>query len=191
MPSISKIPKSINEYAIKEAYKLRNSKIMQAKGLAISSDKIVMESPLIKGDENSILIDYTSVPRDILICNNLGKMDNSLSLNSIRLALSDFIPDKYKVDEVTIPIAKKLIMSNPEGFHAIDFTTVKKGVNSESMLDKLKGLILDLSLGNMRIGAKDLSQKEFNKLEKNMVDSFIKETGATHSEVKWSDYEKV
>lgn len=192
MSSISKIAKNVNQYAIKETYKLRNYSEACVKGIRIHDNKI-METNIIQGEHSPLTIDYRNIPRDILIYNNPNQANKTkfgnVSLNFIYSSLVESLnpllsPTLQKHDFKLLP-TQKFIISNPEGFDAIDFTTAKKGVTKDAMLEFLSDATEDLLIKTHK---KSMAPKELMKLEEQKIKKFLNDTGATYSKVKWSDY---
>lgn len=181
MPSVSKIPQNINKYAIKCAKKICNEKLEIAKGIDINFDKTIRsESDYISGrvDGNDYEIRFN--PKDVFVHNHPGGTE--LSYDDISTAIKNDV--------------KKIFASTGQGYTSIDFTTVKKSVSKNDMYTWLfyaqsaaKKFIDELAPkpndDMMTMFKKCLQRNEYfnNKLKE-----FAKLTGATFSDVKWSDY---
>jgi len=175
LPSLSKIPQDINKYAIKCARKICNEKIEFAKGIDFKLDKITNQTDFRMGAEKEIPKEVYNLeldPKDVFIHNHppVPNSCRELSLQDVTLTVYRDI--------------KKIFASTPEGYTSIDMTTVKKSLSKQEMLNWI------------------FAQAEVLTIEKHIGENYILEhyktirafakfTGATFSEVKWNDYDKV
>lgn len=175
MPSVSKIPQNINKYAIKCAYAIRNKKVEFAKGIDFKLDKITHQTDFRMGEAQEIpkeVYDLELDPKDIFIHNHpqIPNTCRELSLQDIALTVHRDV--------------KKILASTSEGYTSMDMTTVKKSLSKQEMLNWI------LARAEVLTIAKHMGNNYIPKHYKT-IRAFAKFTGATFSEVKWSDYDKV
>jgi len=174
MPSVSKIHRDIHKYATKCAYEIRNREVEFAKGLRLNSnlDKILAESALVKGTKYEVDYNVIDSPKDILTHNHpdIPNTCTELSLQDITLA--------------TYRDIKKIYAATKDGYTSMDMTTVKKSLSKDKMLEWIFAKAKILTIEKLR--RNNYGQKHYQTIR-----DFAKYTGATFSEVKWSDYDKV
>lgn len=199
MPSVSKIHINIHRYATKCAFELRNKEIEFIKGIDFVGNKVAKESQLFEGTSERVFYNCKKNPKDLLVHNHPGVCETEEELS---------IADLYT--SVTGGV-KKIYASNKNGFFAMDFTTAKKSITKKMMKKWLKNAMneYDKELNKIsvnrgffdRLFKKDYKiELTFEALEKireldnlpaKQIRDFAKFSGATLSEVKWSDYNKV
>lgn len=176
---VSKIPADINNYAIQWAHKIARQPIEYAKGINFNAEKILQESDLIKGSENSVKYNFLNQPKDIYIHNHPG----NTPLNPV------------DIDVAIRRNIKKMFAATTEGFCAIDFTTVKKGV-SKSQLQKwnesaTKESIKTFEKLNKKAMEKNANITELTKILSDYLKSILSEfadfSGAIFEDVKWNE----
>lgn len=172
MPSLSKIPQSVNKYAIECAYKIRNKKVEFAKGIDFNIDKITAESKFIKGKKTAVKYNFATKPKDVFIHNHPSAIvgADELSFNDIGAAIKSDV--------------KKIFASTPEGYTSLDLTTVKKNIPKERMLQWILGIKVAWEIKQLL----PRSVEEKKIMHYNNIKKFAKFSGATFSDVKWSDY---
>lgn len=196
MPSVSKIPQNINKYAIECGYKIRNMPLEHAKGINFDMNKITSQSDLITGNWNSVNYPFHNLPKDIIIHSHPENFTFSCEdiLTAIRCGV------------------KKMFAFDKDGYFAMDFTTVKKNISKTDQLcfilnaDEQSDFLMDqrkkaiprkhASTKNKKMTVSKLMKiislkNQWEETYKNNIKEFAKFSGATFSDVKWNDYEKV
>jgi len=175
MPSISKIPLDIHRYATKCAFDIRNKKVEYAQGINFIDNQVVKKSRQKKGKLTTVKYNFKTKPKNVFWHNHVKSPDNfrELSHNDILVAIREDI--------------KKIIASTEDGYTSIDFTTVKKDVTKQQMIEWMfcKRAIFNVE----KLFA--VAKENLEKIHYNNLKDFAKFSGATFSDVKWSDYEKV
>lgn len=179
MPSVSKIPKCVNDYAVKCAYQIRNMHIEYAKGIDFERDIIKCESEFVKGNRRSVAYPppkSVNAPKDIFIHNHPSSSE--INFIDIEAALSQNM--------------KKIFASTPKGYTSIDFTTAKK--SKIEMQNWIKNFNRDSEIFYWELWRKtkeigsEAVQIEKDNYEYKKLKEFAKFSGATFSVVKWNDY---
>jgi len=200
MPSASKIPQNINKYAVQQLFRIRNKFV-----------------------ENLALIDFEPINKSItrdsdFIAFERDEIKGAHLLNPKDLALHNhpsgyYIPSIEDIKAALTFGLKKLYTASSSGFSSIDFTTAKKSLSADDMLELVtkkeyefenqwNNYMLKNSLkrGLKRILFKPVPDRltwesencnKYQSMFKNKIIEFSKITGTTLSDVKWSDYDKV
>lgn len=187
MPSVSKIPKNINQYAIKYARKICQAPIEYGMGIDFNIDKITRVSDVVEGTVGNVKYDFEYSPKDIFIHNHPA--NGNLSLQDIYTAVFNG--------------TKKIFASTKIGFTAMDLTKTKKLRSKAEILNWLEVAIierditqktLEIEHNMLPIQDKNNRVKEYNEkfltFQYEQLKKFAKFSGATFSNVKWSDYKK-
>lgn len=188
MPSVSKIPKNVNQYAIKYARKICQAPIEYGMGIDFNVDKITRISDVVEGTAKYVKYDHKYSPKDIFIHNHPA--GSSISLEDIYISMHNG--------------TKKIFASTKIGFTAIDLTKLKKSLSKDEMLNWLKIAIIERNIKKTRleqeynripIQNRNNNFKEYNDMfstfHDELLKKFAKYSGATFSKVKWSDYKKL
>ena len=191
MPSVSKIPKNVNKYVTKCAFKIKNEALEHGKGVSFFNGKISGESKIFIGTEYGVSFDNVNNPNDIFIHNHPSGA--VLSNSDLFAAVSTDV--------------KKVFASTPSGFTAMDLTTVKKSISKKEMLDcirnekeelgKFAKTLLEpyikqfITIEKIPKEIYDNLNNKFGIILNDKIKEFAKMTGATFSDVKWSDYKQL
>ncbi len=174
----SKIPKHANQYALNLAFEIRNKPVEFAKGFNYSSDKITLQSDFIKGKLTSVHYDYNNLPSNIFIHNHPN--GTLIGIQDLILAAKNGV--------------KKVIASHKKGYSCFDLTTIKQNKSSGDIIDYL--INIDNELKQVKeiliekVANPQNREQMFFKYKLDKLISFAKETGATFSQVQWSDFRK-
>lgn len=172
MPKVSKIPKEINKYAIKCGRKICNEPIEWAKGIDFRFGKITKESEFIDGIEDTVWYDFSKNPKDIFIHNHPS--GGSLSLEDILKAVNNNI--------------RKIFAFSSLGFTSIDLNTIKQSVSKEKIIYWILNAKQRFNVNRVLLSDNIPNLKKIIYEEQK---DFARFSGATFSDVKWSDYAKV
>lgn len=171
MPKVSKVLQEANKYAHACCYKIRNQSIEYGKGIDFNASEITKKSKFIQGNTNSVDYNWKTDAKDIFIHNH--PLGSRICHEDLLTAVSQGV--------------KKIFASTSSGYTSFDFTTVKKSISNDTMLQWLSH---QERIFCIQCYLSDNLSEIINKLRTSLKD-FAKFSGATFSEVKWSDYEKV
>lgn len=191
MPSISKIPQHINQYATRLALEINNEPVENAMTIGDYNKYIRLSDP-IKGAIGWTVVDVFDKSRKDIIVHNHP--------NGVVLSMQDVITAiAYDI--------KKIFASTNAGFTALDLTTTKKSISKNELLARsvkaneemeifANKLFVQQSI-KPDINFYDIDQKIIKKMDDALdkegylkLKEFAKWSGAIFSDVKWSDYAK-
>jgi len=178
MSKLSGIPQAANKYATKCAYVIRNKEFEVAKGINFRYSKVSAESEFIEGLSSGIPYNPATHPSNLFVHNH--PLGSDLSIMDIFLAIHTGI--------------KKIFASTKQGFTAMDLTTAKKNISKKDMRDWILEAHERFRETTKTKWYETLTQEELERQQSiihQTLKEFAKFSGATMSDVKWSDYRQL
>ena len=200
MPSISDIPQDINKYAVQQLFRIRNKFVENLALIDFEpiNKSITRDSDFIAFERDEIKDAHLYNPKDLALHNHPSGYYTP-SIEDIKAA-------------VTLGL-KKLYVSSHFGFSSVDFTTAKKSMSTNDMLELITKKEYELETQWNKCMLKNSLKRVLNRILfkpvpdrltweiensnanqsmlKTKLIEFSKATGVILSDIKWSDYDKV